>query len=119
MASGTVNVQPTAVMNAIYPTISNAENYSGFGNTFYRKFGNLVQVHVGIKGLVSTAIQGAKATIFTLPSGYIPDSAISSNGQGGNTYTSLAYGIVGADGTVKISSDDQYAMVDFLFIAVN
>lgn len=90
-------------------------SYSTFGGCFYYKIGFFVVVHVGITGLTPNA----NNDIFTLPQGYRPQGQFVSAGECGETYTGRSAGSVSGSGDILIQSPDQYANIDFLYIACN
>ena len=86
--------------------------YSGYGGCYYKVWGRLVQVHIGMQGLTAnTATQ-----IFTLPSGVRPPT-------GQCVGLGLADGMsrnakvrVDANGLITVISEATYASVDVFYL---
>ena len=91
------------------PTSGSA--YSSYGNCWYAKDGNIVEVHVGIQGLTAST----STTIFTLPSGFRPKSIYVTTGNG-SAISNLARMRVGTDGTITVYSASTTALLDGMFI---
>lgn len=86
--------------------------YANYGGCYYYKKGNQVHVHIGMSGLTANSQQD----VFNLPSGYKPLGDMVFAGTGGLTYTAYAKAAIYANGIVRVSSADTYAMVDCLFV---
>lgn len=99
-------------INTITPLVGN--NHENYGNSWYYKKNTKVYVHLGLNGLTANTTQ----TVFNMPEGFRPYSKIALLGQGAS-YTSLAGGEIGTDGTIKINSTSQYAMINVEYDAFN
>ena len=86
-------------------TPTSGSSHSTFGGCWYAKQGNIVQLHVGISGLTANTL----TTIFTMPTGFIPQT-FQTFGGGYSTYQANL--VIQASGTVQITSGSQYACVD-------
>ena len=91
------------------PTSGSA--YSTYGNCWYAKDGNMVEVHVGIQGLTAST----STTIFTLPSGFRPKSLYVTTGNG-SAISNLARMRIATDGTITVYSASTTALLDGMFI---
>ncbi len=86
--------------------------YANYGNCWYAKSGNVVQVHVGISGLTANT----NTTIFTIPEGFRPKATAIATGKAGSnlTYAQLQVGY--STGSVQVISSGTYAMCDITYI---
>lgn len=91
------------------PTTGSA--YSTYGNCWYAKDGNMVEVHVGIRGLTAST----STTVFTLPDGFRPKSLYITTGNG-SAINNLARMRIATDGTITVYSASTTALLDGMFI---
>lgn len=91
------------------PTSGSA--YSTYGNCWYAKDGNVVQVHIGIQGLTAST----STNIFTLPADFRPKTTVVATGNGSGIAT-LARARVLSDGTIQVYSSATTALIDVIFI---
>lgn len=91
------------------PTSGSA--YSTYGNCWYAKDGNIVEVHVGISGLTAST----STVIFTLPEGFRPKSLLVATGNG-STISNLARMRIATDGKITVYSASTTALLDATFI---
>lgn len=91
------------------PTTGSA--YSTYGNCWYAKDGNIVEVHVGISGLTANT----STTIFTLPEGFRPKSLYVTTGNS-SAISNLARMRIATDGTITVYSASTTALLDGMFI---
>ena len=91
------------------PTTGSA--YSSYGNCYYAKDGNVVQVHIGMQGLTAST----STNIFTLPADFRPKTTVVATGNGSGIAT-LARARVLSDGTIQVYSSATTALIDVIFI---
>ena len=99
----------TAASISFTPTTGSA--YSTYGNCWYAKDGNVVQVHIGMQGLTAST----STNIYTLPSGFRPKTTVVATGNGSGIAT-LARARVLSDGTIQVYSSATTALIDVIFI---
>jgi hypothetical protein len=94
-------------------TPTSGASYSIYGNCYYYKIGTKVHIHIGISNLTANS----NTQIFTMPTGYRPDSYIVGIGIG-NTLAQKSALQIGDNGAVTIRTEGQYALIDFEYNAV-
>lgn len=99
----------TAASISFTPTTGSA--YSSYGNCYYAKDGNVVQVHIGIQGLTAST----STNIYTLPADFRPKTTVVATGNGSSIST-LARARVLSDGTIQVYSPATTALIDVIFI---
>jgi len=99
----------TAASISFTPTTGSA--YSSYGNCYYAKDGNVVQVHIGMQGLTAST----STNIFTLPADFRPKTTVVATGNGPGIAT-LARARVLSDGTIQVYSSATTALIDVIFI---
>lgn len=99
----------TAASISFTPTTGSA--YSTYGNCYYAKDGNVVQVHIGIQGLTAST----STNIFTLPADFRPKTTVVATGNGSSIST-LARARVLSDGTIQVYSSAKTALIDVIYI---
>lgn len=99
----------TAASISFTPTTGSA--YTTYGNCWYAKDGNVVQVHIGMQGLTAST----STNIFTLPSEFRPKTTVVATGNGSGIAT-LARARVLSDGTIQVYSSATTALIDVIFI---
>ena len=102
----TVNLK-TSIIHQVTP--NGATNYAFYGGTFYYKNGSRVHVHIGIKLTSNTT-----TNIFTLPVGYRPYTIIGAVGLGEDINSTSGVQVT-LDGSVKVNTQDFYALIDIEF----
>lgn len=91
-----INITPTA-----------GSNYAPYGNSFYYKIGTRVHVHLGLQGLTPDTNQ----YVATMPTGYIPYTALAIVGVGGSS-SEVIGGQILVSGAISIRPVSQYALFD-------
>lgn len=95
--------------NIVYftPTDANVSNYEGYGNCYYYRVGSRVHIHIGVKVDIKTNV-----LIYTLPSNYLPITALGFVGLGTslNTFSAVQ---INTNGLIYINSQSGYALIDF------
>lgn len=91
------------------PTTGSA--YSSYGNCWYAKDGNIVEVHVGISGLTANT----STTIGTLPEGFRPKVLTVATGNGSSIST-LARARISTAGVITVYSASTSALIDVVYI---
>lgn len=115
VASGkTYKVNETVVAsvrakNTITPT--KGSNNSVYGNSYYEKAGNVVHVHIGVKGITANTV----VAIATLPSGYRPTSQVFGHGTGG-TSDNIGYIDISTAGVIQVRSSTGYIGADVTYL---
>lgn len=99
----------TAASISFTPTTGSA--YSTYGNCYYAKDGNVVQVHIGMQGLTAST----STNIYTLPADFRPKTTVVATGNGSGIAT-LARAMVLSDGTIQVYSSATTALIDVIFI---
>lgn len=92
-------------------TPTSGASYASYGGCWYAKFGNIVQVHVGISGLTANTA----TSVYTLPDGFKPMSVCIATGKAAAN-PSYAQIQVSDSGGVQITSTSTYAMCDITYI---
>lgn len=87
-------------------------NSTTHGGCYYERYGNVVHVHAGAKGLTSG---GTDYTIITLPEGYRPATTVFGGGTGGS-WNNLGYIDIHTDGTVHIRSEGTACGAELTYI---
>lgn len=104
-----------AFLNATGTSISftptSGSAYSTYGNCWYAKDGNIVEVHVGLQGLTAST----STTVFKLPEGFRPKSLYITTGNG-SAISNLARMRIATDGTITVYSASTTALLDGMFI---
>lgn len=108
--NGTV-VASARAKTTITPTATGVSNYSSYGNSYYEKAGNVVHVHVGVKGVPTNTI----TAIATLPSGYRPTSMVFGHGTGG-TSNNIGYMDISTAGVIQVRSETGYIGADVTYL---
>ena len=104
-------VASTRVKTTITPTASGVSNYSNYGNSYYEKAGNVVHVHIGVKGVTANTV----VAIATLPSGYRPTSQVFGHGTGG-TSDNIGYMDISTAGVIQVRSATGYISADITYL---
>lgn len=102
-------MESTGASISFTPTSGSA--YSTYGNCWYAKDGNVVQVHIGMQGLTAST----STNIFTLPADFRPKTTVVATGNGSGIAT-LARARVLSDGTIQVYSSATTALIDVIFI---
>jgi len=108
MANGTLKAQ--VIKENINP--SKGSNYAAFGNSYYKKTGNVVCVHFGLSGLTNNY---AANNVYTIPEGYRPSAPVYASGVSGSG-GSKCNGVVNETGIVTLWPEGAYAAIDFSYI---
>lgn len=107
--NGTI-VASARAKTTITPTASGVSNYSNYGNSYYEKAGNVVHVHIGVKGVTANTV----VAIATLPSGYRPTSIVFGHGTGGSS-DNIGYMDISTAGVIQVRSSTGYIGADVTY----
>ena len=95
----------TPVKTTFTPSVGS--NVEGWGGCWYKVYGRLVQVHIGVSGIVGNWTGN---TIYTMPEGLRPSENIDARGSG-QTANSMSQGSIGDTGVIRVYSSNTYANV--------
>lgn len=106
------NASVLCSVTPIEPTLLAGAHYDTYGRCYYYKIGHKVHVHIGVSGLTN----GSTATLWEMPAGYLPRTAIAAVGNGGGmaTYGRLR---IGATGSVYVNANATSALIDIEYEA--
>ena len=92
-------------------TPTSGQSYANFGGCYYQKQGNRVRVHIGMSGL--TANGGN--SVYTMPTGYRPETAVYTVGTAGalGYYATVE---IRANGVIYITPTQPYCGADIEYL---
>ena len=91
-------------------------SYNPYGDCWYMKAGKNCHLHLGISGLTT----GTVATVFNMPTDFIPQDTVCGVGLGlaNDPSISTSRALIYNDGVVEVLSTETYALIDIDYILV-